>query len=96
LSRLSRLEEAVENQLRGDSVNLFFSLFLSVTSVTSVTMEENQIVVVSRLCPADTSKRDRRDKLEGWLCRGAIDTNRSKRARAQSLARNPHHDSERR
>ena len=46
-----------------------FSLFLSVTSVTSVTMEENQAVVVSRLC---TSKRDRRDKLEGWLCRGAI------------------------
>jgi hypothetical protein len=39
-----------------------FSLFLNVTSVTSVTTEENQAVVVSRLC---TSKRDRRDKLGG-------------------------------
>jgi hypothetical protein len=40
---------------------LRFSLFQSVTSVTSVTMGENQAVVVSRLC---TSKRDKRDKPE--------------------------------
>jgi hypothetical protein len=39
-----------------------FSLFLSVTSVTSVTTEEDQEVAVSRLC---TSKCDRRDKWEG-------------------------------
>jgi hypothetical protein len=48
-----------------------FSLFLSVTSVTSVTTEENKAVVVSRLCAADTSKRDRRDKLGGGPCHGA-------------------------
>jgi hypothetical protein len=43
---------------------LRFSLFLSVTSVTSVTTEKNHEVAVSRLCAADTSKRDRRNKME--------------------------------
>jgi hypothetical protein len=35
-------------------------------------MEENQAVVVSRLCTIKRDKRHKRDKLEGWLCRGAI------------------------
>ena len=38
--------------------SLRFSLFLSVTSVTSGTTEKNHEVAVSRLCPANSGKRD--------------------------------------